>query len=80
MWGSVGITPGDVLLHDSMSTVRSLLRPSENLQCILDVELVARTEPPPDRTDPLRRRLIAVVTHRAPLQDVVVGRWVPQYP
>ncbi|KAF8128623.1 DNase I-like protein [Boletus edulis] len=47
--------------------VRSLLRPSESLRCLLDVEPAvhdarsARTDP----TDtPVRRRLVAVVTHR----------------
>ncbi|KAG8216107.1 hypothetical protein J3R82DRAFT_8110 [Butyriboletus roseoflavus] len=51
--------------------VRSFLLPSENLQCILDVELAAENT---GRTDPtvtsFRRRLIAVVTR---LQDIEVG-------
>ncbi|KAG6380241.1 Endonuclease/exonuclease/phosphatase [Boletus reticuloceps] len=50
--------------------VRSLLRPSENLRCLLDVEPAVHDAggAPPARTDstdtPVRRRLVAVVTHR----------------
>ncbi|KAH0831235.1 DNase I-like protein [Lanmaoa asiatica] len=69
------------LQHD---LVRSLLRPSENLQCLLNVELPAvntRTRVPPnilpvptDPTDtPFRQHLIAVITHRNYTQDTEVG-------
>lgn len=62
--------------HDDV--VRSLLRPSENLQCLLDVELAADGARNTDRTEPtpFRRRLIAVVTH-CTQEDTEVGRWVP---
>ncbi|KAF8558670.1 DNase I-like protein [Imleria badia] len=58
--------------HDDV--IRSLLRPSESLQCILDVELAPDGARSTDRTDPtpFRRRLIAVVTHRSQ-EDTEVG-------
>ena len=59
--------------------VRSLLRPSENLQCLLDVELATESTPA-DRTDPtdtpFLRRLIAIITHRNPSKGTEVGRYV----
>lgn len=65
--------------HD---VVRSLLRPSENLECILDVELAAENNRttqvvpsvPPDQTHtPFPRHLIAVVTHRNYPQGTQLG-------
>ena len=63
--------------------VRSLLRISENLECLLDVELAengARRTLQSDPNDPtdthLRHHLIAVVTHRHDFEDRELGRWV----
>lgn len=70
-------------MQSTPSLQESLLRPSENLQCLLDVDLAAGKTPsePPHRTDPtltpFRRHLIAVVTHRNHSQEEV-ARWVSQ--
>ena len=45
--------------------LRSLLRPSESLKCLLNVQLAPEnTDPPQNQIDsPLRRRWIALLTH-----------------